>query len=105
MITSDWVTVGLFALLTVIVLVLIDALRRIVPLLHDSISGSNVAPLYQALLPLARQSGQVAVQAVMIELKRKAASTSTTLDDKLMAMLEDALNKALNPNADVPPTL
>jgi hypothetical protein len=105
MITSDWVTVGLFALLTVIVLVLIDALRRIVPLLHDSISGSNLKPLYDALLPLARQTGQSAVQAVMIELKRKAASTATPLDDKFLGMLEEALVKALNPNADVPPTL
>jgi hypothetical protein len=57
------------------------------------------------LLPLARQTGQSAVQAVMVELKRKAASTSTTLDDKLLAMLEEVLVKALNPNADVPPTL
>jgi len=105
MLTSDWVTVGLFALLTVIVLVLLYVVERNSSRIHDSISSSNLAPLYQALLPLARQTGQNAVQAVMIELRRKAASTSTTLDDKLMAMLEDALNKALNPNADVPPTL
>lgn len=55
--------------------------------IHDSVSSSNVAPLYTALLPLASEYARVAMAHLSAELEAKAKATPNKIDDGIARLI------------------
>lgn len=94
----DWdegfVIISLGVLL-VVLLALLWLLSIVIPKLHDSVSGSNLAPLYSALLPLAKQTAVVTYDAARAGARAIVNETETPIDNKLLDALEKTVEESV----------
>lgn len=95
-VAGEWLTVALFGVLLAVVGLLVYLLARLIPLLHESVSASNLKPLYDALLPLAKQGGTAAYDTLIAELRAIANKTPNTIDNALLAQLESLVDKIVD---------
>lgn len=87
-----------FAVLTIAVMVLSALLARLIPLLHDSVSGTNLSPLYQALLPVAAKYAEAGLGEIGDALVNVAGRTDNKIDDEMARYLDmrfEALERRL----------
>jgi hypothetical protein len=93
MLTGDMMLVGVLAVLLVAIIVLVLTLREAIGKIHDSVSSSNLGPLYQTLLPLGVQYGTTTLEAVGGVLEERAARTPTTLDDEIVKQIQTQIDQ------------
>lgn len=107
--TSEVLVIGAFIVLTVAVMVLSALLARLIPLLHDSVSASNLSPLYEALLPVAAKYGAAGLDEVGDALVSAAAKTKNPIDDELARYLDQRFEAVVQliekKTADKPPVI
>lgn len=80
--SSEVLVIVAFAVLSVTLIVLLIVVREQSQRLHESVSGSNLAPLYQALLPVAAKYGSAALDNIGDALEARAEATPNKVDDE-----------------------
>lgn len=92
---SETVITILFAVLLLVIVILSALLARLLPLLHDSVSKSNLGLFYNAALPTIKNLGGVVVDETIDGLQAVTARTSTKLDDELLNAIEGIVRRAM----------
>lgn len=88
---SELIVIVVMAVLFATILVLVGLLGLMLPRLHDSVSRSNLAPLYDALLPLAARTGGAVLEELGDAVVARAGQTQNTVDDELAGRINEQL--------------